>query len=180
MAGFCEVCGRSLGIAGCPSGHTTTIVGKNSSPVPALPKSKTAPRLLCSGAEFGGYFIAALLIAGMDVLSAGLAGLACLPLAVLIGLRDVSAGSFNPGKRISNVRVVDYRTGKSASNLQALGRNSYYCGLLLVAALPLIDVATSPLFASFVVLDVIAIISNPKGRRLGDFIAGTQVVGTRD
>jgi uncharacterized RDD family membrane protein YckC len=177
MAGFCEVCGESIVAGRCPNGHTAIITKKNG--LPELPKSRTLPRLLCSGTEFGIYFIAVLFIAGLDVLSAGVAGLLCLPLAALIGLRDVSAGTFNLGKRISNMRVVDCRTGQPASNLQALGRNSYYCGLLLVAAFPLIDMATSPMFALFSALDVIAIISNPKGRRLGDFVAGTQIVGAR-
>lgn len=187
MAGFCEVCGESFVNGRCPNGHTSQMgkfnntekIKKTDPPAPDLPKSRTVPRLLCSGAEFGIYFIAALLIAGADALTAGIAGLFCLPLAAMIGLRDVSSGHFNLGKRISHMRVVDCRTGQSASNLQALGRNSYYCVLLLVAALPLIDVATSPLFGLFAVLDLIAIISNPKGRRLGDFVAGTQIVGAR-
>lgn len=176
MTGFCEICGKPLENSRCPSGHTArkTKVG----PL-VLPKATTHRRLLGSGIEYVAYVAGAWLITFLDFFSAGLMGLLCLVLAGLIVLRDCNAGAFSIAKRISNMRVVDWRTGQPASNTQALTRNGYYLGLLLLALLPLVDWITSPFFTLFVALDVIMIMANPKGRRLGDFLAGTQVVDSR-
>jgi uncharacterized RDD family membrane protein YckC len=98
----------------------------------------------------------------------------------LIILRDFNAGAYSIAKRVSQMRVVDSRTGRSPSNAQALLRNSYYLGLLVVAVfLPWIAWLFSVLFMLFIGFDIMMILASPRGRRLGDLLAGTQVVEAR-
>jgi uncharacterized RDD family membrane protein YckC len=177
MAGFCEVCGRTIEGTRCPCRQGSTTIKKRSEL--SLPKASASRRLVGSGIEYVAYLAGVWVVAFLDLISTGLMGLAAVVLFGLIVLRDCNAGTFSVSKRVSHMRVVDWRTGQSASNTQALVRNSYYLGLLLLALLPWIDLVTSPLFTLFIVIDVLMILANPKGRRLGDFLAGTQVVEAR-
>jgi len=174
MTEFCEVCGKPLARCHCPNGRTRTLAPQRIE----LPKATTHRRLLGSGIEFGAYVTGAWVIAVLDFIT-GLMGLLCLVLFGLIVLRDCNAGLFSIAKRIGSMRVVHSQTGLPASNAQALLRNSYYLALLLIAILPLVDLATSPMFTLFVFVDMVMIIANPKGRRIGDFLAGTQVIDAR-
>jgi uncharacterized RDD family membrane protein YckC len=181
MTGVCDVCCTPLAGDRCPNGHTRNLPVKpvtSMKPID-LPKATTYRRLLGSGVEFGAYVAGAWLTTVLDFLSSGLMGLLCLVLFGLIVLRDCNAGLFSIEKRIGSMRVVHWQTGLPASNGQALLRNSYYLGLLLIAVLPFVDLATSSMFTLFVMVDVVMIVANPKGRRLGDFLAGTQVVDAR-
>lgn len=186
MTGHCIECGKVLKSDGrCPVDHpqddSMDIVPPPLHPalsaIGALPKASTSRRLLGSGVEYTAYVICVGIITIFDLLSAGLVGLLSLLLLGLVVLRDFNAGAFNIAKRISRMRVVDKRTGRPASNLQALLRNGYYLALLLLSAfIPWIDVITFPLFLTFVFLDLMMILASPQGRRLGDLIAATQVV----
>jgi uncharacterized RDD family membrane protein YckC len=100
------------------------------------------------------------------------------PLVLMIGLRDVHAGLFSIGKRISRMRVVEYGTGKPATNSQALLRNSYYMALtfLMIPPIILVDLGTTTFFMLLIVIDVILISFGKDGRRIGDWLARTQVV----
>lgn len=176
MAGFCEVCGRTLEKGRCPE-HAPTVIPK---PIKlSLPRASTPRRLVGSGIEYSAYLVGVWVITFLDFISTGLMGLLALVLVGLIVLRDFNAGAFSIAKRVSNMKVVDWRSGQSATNTQALVRNSYYLGLLLLALLPMVDLVTSPLFTFFIAVDVLMILANPKGRRLGDFLASTQVVEAR-
>jgi uncharacterized RDD family membrane protein YckC len=183
MTGFCEDCGEPVARCLCPHRRTKKLdlkpVAKTMEKPVELPKAKMHRRLLGSGIEFGAYVAGAWLIAVVDFFSSGLMGLFCLVLFGLIVLRDCNAGLFSIAKRIGSQRVVHAKTGMPASNTQALLRNSYYLGLLLIAILPFVDLATSPTFTLLVFVDMVMIIANPKGRRLGDFLASTQVVDAR-
>jgi uncharacterized RDD family membrane protein YckC len=195
MNGYCEKCGSQIASGGkcdCSLGGGTSVesplaMGPSAVSLyraqeigPLLPKPSTPRRLLGSGIEYIAYSTGIWVVAALDVSSGGILGLSALIVAALIILRDFNAGRFSISKRVSNMRVVDWRTGQTASNGQALLRNSYYFGLPLLAAfLPFFDLLSSPLFMMFVTLDIMMILANHQGRRLGDFLAGTQVVEAR-
>lgn len=141
-----------------------------------LPKASTSRRLLGSGIEYLSYVLGIWIIAALDFFTGGLLGLFSLFLVVLIVLRDFNGGTFSIAKRVSQMRVVDLRTGRAASNGQALLRNGYYLALLIAALIPFVDVLSSLFFTMFIFLDVMMIMASRRGRRLGDFMAGTQVV----
>jgi len=122
------------------------------------------------------YVAGAWVIAYLDLASFGLIGVLSLILVALVVLRDFNAGAFSVAKRVSGMRVVDRRSGQAGSNVQALVRNSYYLGLLLLTVLPLIDIPLLVAFKFFIGLDILMIVVSPRGRRLGDILAGTQVI----
>lgn len=191
---FCDVCGRPVLANGvCSKGpHEDAMTGGTSAPlvpvppyqplapygeVGPLPKANTMRRLLGSGIEYLSYVVATWIITVLDFFTTGILGLFHLLLVVLIVLRDFNGGTFSIAKRVSQMRVVNLRTGRAASNGQALLRNGYYLALLLIGAfLPWIDVLSSLFFTTFIILDVLMIMASRHGRRLGDYLAGTQVV----
>ncbi len=143
----------------------------------SLPKASTARRLLGSGIEYLAYSMTITIFSIFGLLTGGLLGLLWVPLVfVLIALRDINGGTFSPGKRVGNLRVVDLRSARQASNFQALVRNGYYLGLVLVMFVPLLKFVAEVFFFLFLVIDVMMIVASPGGRRLGDYLAGTQVV----
>jgi uncharacterized RDD family membrane protein YckC len=144
-----------------------------------LPKPSTTRRFLGSGVEYIAYVIGGGVISFLGTISGGLLGLLSLLLLGLIVLRDFNAGAFSIAKRVSQMRVVDSRTGRSPSNTQALLRNSYYGLLAVLMFLPWIDWLLLALFMLFIWFDVMMILASPRGRRLGDLLAGTQVVEAR-
>lgn len=178
MSGFCKECGLPVKEGTCKNGHREMSRG----PIPEIgriDKPNTARRLLGSGIEFIAYFAGACIIASLDLATFGLLGLLSLVLVGLVVLRDFNAGAFSIAKRVSRMRVVDRQTGQPASNVQALARNAYYLGLLFLTILPLIDVPLLFIFIFFIGLDVLMIFGSPLGLRLGDFLAGTQVIEPR-
>lgn len=180
---FCSECGLPVNDGKCADGHRESAL--KAPPVGAIhkggdwPKAETSRRLLGSGIEFIVYVACGWVILFLDLLTAGLLGLLSLALVVLVVLRDFNAGAFSIGKRVSRMRVVDWRTGGPASNVQALIRNGYYLGLLTLMVLPWVDMPVMFFFKLFIALDILMILSSPKGRRLGDILAGTQVINAR-
>lgn len=188
MHGFCVECGKPLANPKfCPDRHpqqpllgsrTPSHSGKPQSIGP-LPKASTSRRLLGSGVEYGVYLVT---LAGLSIVSFVTAGIFdVIPAAILflmLAIRDANAGLFSLAKRIGKMRVVEYGTGKPASNGQALLRNSYYLVLIFLTAFPVIftDMAASALFVFLVFIDVALIMITKEGRRIGDVIARTQVV----
>jgi uncharacterized RDD family membrane protein YckC len=206
MIGFCKDCGKPLGQDGtCSSAcaETTAPVGHYLSPrepdalaaaaaalapqtivighdVGPLPKASTLRRLIGSGVEYFCYLVCVWLLAAAALLTFGVSALLTLFPIAFIALRDCNAGAFSLAKRISRMRVVNVRSGAAASNAQALFRNSYYLGLLVLATiLPWFTWLYFFAFTAFVMLDVLMILASPQGRRLGDMLAGTQVVEAR-
>lgn len=191
MAGCCRICGNVLRSDGqCPQCATVRAGGALaldsgvgalplSRQIGPLPKAAVQRRLLGSGIEFAAYAFYACVILPLDLLS-GVAGILFLFLVLLIIMRDFNAGAYSIAKRVGHMRVVDVKAGKSASNSQALIRNSYYLVLSIAAifawigAIPILF-----FFMTFILLDVMMILANPRGRRLGDLLAGTQVVEAR-
>ncbi len=194
MSGFCELCGKPIKKGLCPDGNCPNSIHESgavpglgsvashaSSPEigPVLPKPSTPRRLLGSGIEFTFYAFCFWSIVFLDLVTGGLLGLLCLILFGLIVLRDFNNGAFSIAKRVSQMRVVDWGTGRSPSNIQAFLRNSYYIGLLLLAVIPAIDCIFASLFMLFITLDITMILASHQGRRLGDLLASTQVIEAR-
>lgn len=179
MSGFCADCGRALERDACPSGHGRARADQAPQALVRLPRARAGRRLAGSGIEYVVYVAAITTLAVVSVLTAGLFDLLLAPLVVLlIAVRDVRSGLFSIGKRIAGLRVVQIGTGQPATNAQAVMRNSYYLGLTLVMMLPVIilDGLAATLFGLCVVVDVLMILATEDGRRLGDRLAGTQVV----
>ena len=181
MSGFCPICGDELG-AGmqCPNaakhemlertGRTTALV---------LPRAPGSSRLMGAGLEF---FLYELLVGAICVVSFVTGGVGDfvfgVGLLLLIGIRDSNAGRFSLEKRMAGLRVVKTGSGRAISNVEGLKRNAYYLLLPLASIFAFIgiDQVLMAIFQVFVVLDVMMIMTRRDGRRLGDLMAGTQVV----
>ena len=189
MAGFCKYCGKTLKTTGeCPDSHCGKGLPKRRPPGPneisPFPRASRPRRLLGSGIEFFAYFIGGLIVLAMDSLTFGILGLAALVIAGLIFLRDFNGGVVSIAKRVGRMRVVGYKTGEPASNTQAFLRNIPYFVLFILFAFPIpipfIDASFMALFSLLVGFDILLIFANPQGRRMGDLLAGTQVVEVRN
>jgi uncharacterized RDD family membrane protein YckC len=191
MAGFCRICGNGIKPNGqCP--QCTTVRAGGALPLDSgagalppwreigpLPKAAMHRRLLGSGIEFAAYALYACVIS-IPAAFSGVAGIFFLFLIILIVLRDFNAGACSIAKRVGHMRVVNVKTGQSASNTQAFVRNSYYLALSFVAIFSWMGVFVVLFFFwMFIALDIMMILANPRGRRLGDLLAGTQVVEAR-
>lgn len=142
-----------------------------------LPKASTMRRLLGSGIEYLVYVTGIVMIAFLSLFTGGLIGLfAPLFLFGMVGLRDVNAGAFSISKRVGGLRVVDRETGLPPSNPKAVLRNSYYLILLLAMNLPYVEFVAPFFFFAMMFIDILMIMASPKGRRIGDLMANTQVV----
>jgi len=97
--------------------------------------------------------------------------------ATYMALKDMGGGRYSFGKRAVSERVVDVATLERASNGKCFLRNLPYVLAWGLAVIPVIgDLVGWSLIGVLVLLDLILILATPTGRRLGDFIAGTQVV----
>ncbi len=144
-----------------------------------LPKAGAARRLLGSGIEFLAYCVLLIVIAGSSLSSGTLLSLLNLLPCALVLARDVDGGSLSLGKRIAGMRVVDRKTWSTASNGQALLRNSYFALILFFMAFPaFLGCLATPFFFAMAGFDALSIMVSGSGLRLGDRIAGTQVVQT--
>lgn len=178
MAGFCTLCGKSIKDGKCLNGHAAStykqgLASQDPTQPIVLPKANIFRRLLGSGVEFIVYIFA---IPAMNI---GFFGPGCFVLLIVLALvllRDFNAGHFNIAKRVSQMRVVQWQSGQAASNVKSFLRNSYYLVLFAIAYVPFFG--WIPL-AFVITLDIMMIIANPRGRRLGDLLAGTQVVEER-
>jgi uncharacterized RDD family membrane protein YckC len=144
-----------------------------------LPKASTSKRLLGAGAEYLFYSVAQGIAVAISAATLGVFDfVVALPLVIGIAVRDSHSGLFSLEKRIGGMRVVDAKSGQPISNGQALQRNSYYLVPPLIMILPLMGLE-SLLFSLFevcVLVDVLMIVFRKDGRRIGDLLAGTQVV----
>lgn len=185
---YCTQCGKPHpSEAPCPATVRSrpSYPEPDSGPLPAvreetrlirLPKAKTGRRLAGSGFEFLVYAIGATMIIPLSVLLLDIA--ITVPLFLMIALRDTHGGRFSLEKRLGRMRVVKYGTGLPIENRDALKRNGYYLVLIGATVLPFlpIDAFSSGLFHLAVVVDALMISLREDGRRMGDLLAGTQVV----
>ena len=156
-----------------------------------LPDTTIGRRLGASGLEYLGFLVAEILTGSLiGLLSvvpivgtlAGvlIGGLFSLCGAIYWAVKDTSGGRRSLGKRIGGMRVVDCETGRDASALQAVTRNSYFILACLIAIIPGVEVIGWVMFAAAVALDSALILQDDGGRRLGDRLAGTQVLPRGD
>lgn len=146
----------------------------------ALPKAGAVRRLAAAGVEFMIYLLALWVVIVISVMTSFVFGIVGPVLVcALVAVRDLRGGAYSLNKRIAGLRVVDVKTGLAAGTAQALMRNSYYLALLLVMAFPAVELLAVWPFKMLIAIDVLLVLVNPAGRRLGDFIAGTQVVTER-
>ena len=89
---------------------------------------------------------------------------------------DIDGGKWSLSKRLTVTRVVDRETGEIPSRGRLVMRNSYYLILCLLSAIPLIEWATLSLVVTVMFIDLIVMVATPDSRRIGDFIANTQVI----
>jgi hypothetical protein len=150
---FCGNCG--VGISGameyCPScGHAARAYQAVSTVATTLKK-----------ADLGKRFIGALI--DQAVLPAVLGGATYGVLAVLYSVfRDCVKGR-SIGRLLSNLVLVDVKTGVAADSSKAISRD-------LVAMLTLLTVIGG-------VIDILLVLSRSDGRRIADLLVGTQVTG---
>lgn len=182
MAGFCPQCGRPLDPQGeCPDVECASQKTYLARPAPRaidLPRAPLGRRAGAAGLEMGvllGLDLIGLLLAPFTFTIAGM--ITGLVGAGYTAVRDLEQGRFSLGKHIAHLRVVDQVTLQPASNKQGLIRNSYFVAFWLLAALPdLIGWVGWVLMILAAFLDLAMAAADPKGRRLGDRLAGTQVV----
>lgn len=152
-------------------------IGRRTDGTLRFPKAAVGRRVASGALD---YIVLIILIAVVNVLApftVYLLDFLAMPLvAAYWACRDLGGGRYAPGKLIGGFQVLDVTTGDVVGWKQALARNSYFVVLILLSAIPVVEWANMGLVALVMVVDVIVMLANPDGRRLGDMIAGTQVV----
>ena len=183
----CQLCGSDLDQAGvCTNLDCSAAVRGEKTGPPALPRVEVKRRLKGSGVEFGA--LMAIDLAGLLIgffLGFGIGGLITglvtgIVMLVYMIVRDLNGGRYSFGKRWVKMKVVDVKELKPASNAQAVLRNITYIVALLGVFLDPTYVIGWGFVLALVAVDLLLIWRSPQGRRLGDLIAGTQVVPLQD
>lgn len=105
------------------------------------------------------------------------------PLGMLLGLvyllvADAMQGGQSPGKRLLNLRVISPRSGRPATVRQSVIRNVDLAVLYVLASFPLLGLVLAIVLGLFVIaVELHGIFRDPKGLRMGDLFAETEVVG---
>ncbi len=158
-----------------PAGVPTPARGAD---VVVAPRPPLARRL--GGSALEGVTLVVVEIIGVLAMSftLGISGaLTSLLAAIYMGVKDLDGGRFSFGKRAVGTRVVDATTLQRASNAKCFLRNLPWVLFWALAIVPVIgDFIGWSLLGLMAMIDVGLIIATPTGRRLGDFLAGTQVV----
>ncbi len=182
---LCESCGDPVELApacvetACP--HRTA-APPDSDPLaeakeqPSLDPATFAPllrRLVASGPELA----LALFVEVLGVMLGPLAPVVSLSLAVYFAVRDQDDSRLSFGKRLAHLRVVDEQTGALATPRQAVLRNLPLVAGFVLAVVPGVEVVGWGLLVLTALVEGVAAALDPNGRRLGDRLAGTRVVG---
>ncbi len=183
----CQQCGSDLDEAGvCTNLECDAAIQRERSGPPALPRVEIKRRLKGSGVEFGALMAIDLLGLLVGVfLGFGIGGLITgfvtgVVMLVYMTVRDLNGGRYSFGKRWVKMKVVDVKELKPASNTQAVMRNITYIVALLGVFVDPIYVIGWGIVLGLILVDLFLIWRSPQGRRLGDLIAGTQVVPLQD
>jgi len=182
MPAFCPHCGSTPDEAGL--GHAPDCPELSVTPVPTrrldvlLPKADLARRFGGSGLELVTFFLLEMLGVLLSPFTLTISGMVTGLLAALyMSVKDLRGGGLSVGKQIARVALVDVHTGRLATTKQALLRNSYFIVGWLFAVLPdPFGMVGWALVLGGVLIDTLMIIADPRGRRIGDRIAGTQAV----
>ena len=130
---------------------------------PVFPKANVLNRFIAK-------FLDLLIVSAIDQIpleSSFLAALAYLFIA------DGLAGGQSPGKQIIGLKTVLPDVGEGATFRESIIRNFPLCIAYLLLQVPLIGWLPALAVVGF---ESLLLIGNPKGRRLGDELAGTQVL----
>ncbi len=142
----------------------------------SLPKASVGRRAAASGLETLLLFSGMVLFSALAPITVFITEIFCVLLAILWGLKDLNGGAWSLSKRLTSTRVVDRATGEIPGNGRLVLRNSYYLVLCLLSALPILEWATLGLVGLVMVVDLLIMVATPDNRRIGDFLANTQVV----
>ncbi len=142
----------------------------------SLPKASVGRRVAASGLETLLLFSGMVLFSALAPITVFITEIFCVLLAILWGLKDLNGGAWSLSKRLTSTRVVDRATGEIPGNGRLVLRNSYYLVLCLLSALPILEWATLGLVGLVMVVDLLIMVATPDNRRIGDFLANTQVV----
>ncbi|MFT4627103.1 MAG: hypothetical protein ACI8PZ_005784 [Myxococcota bacterium] len=155
-----------------------------------LPDTTIGRRLGASGLEYVAFLVAEILTGSLigalsvvpvvgTLVGVVIGGVFSLLGAIYWTVKDTAGGRRSLGKRVGGMRVVDAATGKDASVAQAITRNSYFILACLIAIIPGVEVIGWALFAIAMAVDSALILGDGGGRRMGDRLAGTQVLPRR-
>jgi len=181
MLDYCPYCKSRLGADHrCPyQSDERHPVSERPTSLRVLPRAPRGRRLLGAGLEYVTYEVGLAAIAFISFMTVGVGDAAvALPLLILIAIRDSRSGLFSIEKRFAHLRVVKAGSGQPIRDLDGLKRNFYYLIPPLVALLPFLplDYLVVSIFQALLILDILMILFRQDGRRLGDLLAGTQVV----
>lgn len=141
-----------------------------------LPKASVLRRVAASGLETTVLVGLLVVFSALAPFTLALTEILCVLLALYWGAKDIDGGKWSLSKRLTVTRVVDRATGEIPSRGRLVMRNSYYLILCLLSAIPLIEWATLSLVVTVMFIDLIVMVATPDSRRIGDFIANTQVI----
>ena len=141
-----------------------------------LPKASVMRRVAASGLETVSLVALLVLFSALAPFTLALTEILCVLLALYWGAKDFEGGKWSLSKRLTVTRVVDRATGEIPPPKRLLLRNSYYLVLCLLSAIPIIEWATLSLVVFVMFVDLIVMVATPDNRRIGDFLANTQVV----
>ncbi|MCP4810603.1 MAG: RDD family protein [Proteobacteria bacterium] len=142
------------------------------------PKAELQKRLGGSGAELAAMAVVEMIGLALSPFTFMISGVIASGLnAAYMASKDMDDGKLSLSKRFTKRRVVAVDTDLPISNKQAWIRNAPYIGAWAFAMLPdPFGMLGLMLVGLMAVVDVGMIWSDPRGRRLGDRLAGTQVI----
>ncbi|NPV70952.1 MAG: hypothetical protein HPY55_09945 [Firmicutes bacterium] len=83
----------------------------------------------------------------------------------------------SPGKKIFNLKVVTVSGWQAATYVDSVKRNAIFAAPDLLMLVPIIGLTfAAPVSLAIFILELVFIITDPEGLRLGDKFAGTKVV----
>lgn len=184
MNHFCPNCGKAESAASsclqadCPL-HRITLP---STKTLALPKADLSRRFGGAALEVVTFFVLDIIGALLSPFTFFVSGaFTSLMVALYVVVKDFNGGSMSVGKRVASTRLVDVSSGAPASAKQALIRNSYIVVGWICAAIPdPVGFVGWIIVAFSILVDVLMVFASPRGLRLGDRLAGTQVVPMKE
>ena len=186
----CGTCGDSTAdaefciVPGCPHrGPATSRPSPSPSPSLPHPRAGAVPSRDARSPELGrrlggsGLEFLALLLIELFTAPVPLIGMAAGVLGALyFALRDLDGGRTGISRRLTRSRLVDAETGAAPTVERALLRNAPMVACFLVAIIPGLEVFGWLGMLGLSAVDLLLVLTDPRGRRLGDRLAKTMLV----